>query len=46
MLNQYDLGLYVSWLEILRDFIGLPDLYVLKYDGLIISVIAIVLALL
>jgi hypothetical protein len=46
MLNHYDLGLYVGWFEILRDFIGLPGLYVLKYDGLIISVIAIVLALL
>jgi hypothetical protein len=45
MLNQYDLG-YVGWLEIFRDFIGLPGLYVLKYDSLIISVIAIVLTLL
>jgi hypothetical protein len=46
MLNHYDLGLYVGWFEILHDFIGLPGLYVLKYDGLIISVIAIVLVLL
>ena len=39
---MYDLGLF----EILRDFIGLLDLYGLKYDDLIASVIAIVLVLL
>ena len=43
---MYDLGLYVGLFEILRDFIGLPDLYGLKYDSLIASVIAIVLVLL
>ena len=43
---MYDLGLYVGWFEILRDFIGLPGLYWLKYDSLIASVIAIVLVLL
>jgi hypothetical protein len=25
-LNHYDLGLYVGWFEIPRDFIGLPEL--------------------
>ena len=43
---MYDLGLYVGWFEILHDFIELPGLYGLKYDGLITSVIAIVLVLL
>ena len=43
---MYDLGLYVGLFEILRDFIELPGLYGLKYDGLIASVIAIVLVLL
>ena len=43
---MYLLGLYVGWFEILHDFIGLPDLYRLKYDSLIASVIAIVLMLL
>ena len=43
---MYDLGLYVGLFEILRDFIRLPGLYGLKYDGLIASVIAIVLVLL
>ena len=38
---MYDLGLYVGLFEILRDFIGLPGLYGLKYDSLIASVIAI-----
>ena len=38
---------FVRWLfEILHDFIGLPGLYGFKYDGLIASVIAIVLVLL
>jgi hypothetical protein len=26
MLDHYDLGLYVGWFEIPRDFIGLPEL--------------------
>ena len=43
---MYDLGLYVGLFEIPRDFIGLPGLYELKYDGLIASAIAIVLVLL
>ena len=43
---MYDLGLYVGLFEILRDFIGLPGLDGFKYDGLIASVIAIVLVLL
>ena len=43
---MYDLGLYVGLFEIPHDFIGLPVLYGLKYDGLIASVIAIVLVLL
>ena len=43
---MYDLGLYVGWFEILRNFIGLPGLYGLKYDGLIALVIANVLMLL
>ena len=43
---MYDLGLYVGLFEILRDFIGLPGLYGLKYDSLIASVIVIVLVLL
>ena len=38
---------FVRWLfEILRDFIGLSGLYGFKYDGLIASMIAIVLVLL
>ena len=43
---MYDLGLYVGWFEILCDFIGLPGLYGLKYDGLIALVIAIIVVLL
>ena len=43
---MYDLGLYVGLFEIPLDFTGLPGLYGLKYDGLIASVIAIVLVLL
>ena len=43
---MYDLDLYVGLFEILRDFIGLPGLYGLKYYGLIASVIAIVFVLL
>ena len=43
---MYDLGLYVGLFEILHDFIKLSGLYGLKYDGLIASVIAIVLVLL
>jgi hypothetical protein len=34
MLNNYDLGLYVGWFEIPRDFIGLPELYGLKCENL------------
>jgi hypothetical protein len=39
MLNHYDLGLYVGWFEFPRDFIGLPELYGLKCENLITSVI-------
>jgi hypothetical protein len=46
MLNQYDLVLYVGWFEILRDFIGLSELYGLKCDNLITLVIVFVLVLL
>ena len=46
MLNHYDLGLSVGWFEIPRDFVGLPELYGLKYDKLITSVIVFVLVLL
>jgi hypothetical protein len=46
MLNHYDLGLYVGWLEISRDFIGLPELYELKCENLITPVIVLVLVLL
>jgi hypothetical protein len=43
---MYDLSLYVGWFEILRDFIRLPGLYGLKYDGLATFVVAIILVLL
>ena len=43
---MYVLGLYVGLFEIPHDFIGLPGLYGLKYDGLITSMIVIVLVLL
>jgi hypothetical protein len=43
MLNHYDLGLYISWFEISRDFIGLPELYGLKCENLITSMIVFVL---
>jgi hypothetical protein len=46
MLNHYDLGLYVDWFEISRDFIGLLELYGLKYENLINLVIVFVLVLL
>jgi hypothetical protein len=46
MLNHYDLGLYVGWFEISRDFIGLSELYELKYENLITSVIIFILVLL
>jgi hypothetical protein len=36
----------VLWFEILRDFVGLPELYGLKYNNLITSVIVFVLVLL
>jgi hypothetical protein len=43
MLNHYDLGWYVGWFEIPRDFIGLPELYGLKCENLITPVIVFVL---
>jgi hypothetical protein len=46
MLDHVRSWLYVGWFEIPRGFVGLPDLYELQYDGLIISVIVIVLVLL
>jgi hypothetical protein len=46
MLNHYDLGLYVGWFEIPRDFIRLPELYGLKCENLITLVIVFVLVLL
>jgi hypothetical protein len=45
MLNHYDLGLYVGWFEIPHDFSGLPELYRLKCENLITSVIVFVLVL-
>jgi hypothetical protein len=39
MLNYYDLGLYVGWFEIPHDFVGLSELYGLKCENLITSVI-------
>jgi hypothetical protein len=46
MLNHYDLGLYVGWFEISHDFSGLPELYGLKCENLITSVIVFTLVLL
>jgi hypothetical protein len=46
MLNHVRSLLYVGWFEIRHSFIRLLGLYGLKYDGLIILVIAIVLVLL
>jgi hypothetical protein len=46
MLNHYNLGLYVGWFEIPHDFIGLPQLYGLKCQNLITSVIVFILLLL
>jgi hypothetical protein len=46
MLNQYDLDLYVGWFKISCDFSGLPELYGLKCENLITSVIVFVLVLL
>jgi hypothetical protein len=43
MLDHYDLGLYVGWFEIPRDFIGLPELWELKYRNLIAPAIIFVL---
>jgi hypothetical protein len=43
---MYDLGLYVDLFEIPRDFVGLTELYGLKYDNLITLVIIFVLVLL
>jgi hypothetical protein len=44
--NHYDLGWYIGWFEIPRDFVGLPELYGLKCENLITSVIIFVLVLL
>jgi hypothetical protein len=46
MLNHYDLGLYVGWFEIPRDFIGLPELYGLKCENLSLRWLFFVLVLL
>jgi hypothetical protein len=46
MLNHYDLRLYVSRFKISRDFIELPELYGLKCENLITSVIVFILVLL
>jgi hypothetical protein len=46
MLNHYNLGLYVGWFEIPYDFIGLPELYELKCENLINSLILFVIVLL
>jgi hypothetical protein len=46
MLNHVRSWLIVGWLEIRRDFIKLPELYGLKCDDLITSVIIFVLVLL
>jgi hypothetical protein len=46
MLNHVRSWLIVGWFEILHDFVGLPELYGLKYDNLITSVIVFVLVLL
>jgi hypothetical protein len=43
MLNHYDLGLYVGWFEIPRDFIILPELYGLKCENLITLMIVLYL---
>jgi hypothetical protein len=43
MLDHYDLGLYIDWFEIPRDFIRLPELWELKYGNLIAPVIVFVL---
>jgi hypothetical protein len=43
---MYDLGLYVGLFEIPRDFVGLLELYGLKYNNLITSVIVFVLVFL
>jgi hypothetical protein len=45
MLNHYDLGLYVGWFEIPRDFTRLPELFGFKYDNLITLAIDFVLVL-
>jgi len=45
--TYYDLGcMYDLWFEILRDFHGLPGLYGLKLDGLIVQMVTIRLNLL
>jgi hypothetical protein len=45
MLDHYDSYLYVGWFEIPLDFIVLPELYGLKCENLITSVIVFVLVL-
>jgi hypothetical protein len=45
MLNHYDLGLFSVWFEIPCDFL-LPELYGLKFENLIASVIVFELVLL
>jgi hypothetical protein len=44
-LNHYDLNWYVGWFEIPRDFVELSELYGLKCENLITSVIVFVLML-
>jgi hypothetical protein len=46
MLNHYNLGLYVGWFEISHDFIGLPELFWVKCENLITSVVVFLLVLL
>jgi hypothetical protein len=45
-LNHKDIGLYVGWFEIPHDFVRLPELYGLKWENLITSVIVFILVLL
>jgi hypothetical protein len=46
VLNHVRSWLVVCWFEILRDFVGLPRLYGLKFRNLITSAIAFVLVFL
>jgi hypothetical protein len=43
---MYDFGLCVCLFEIPHDFVGLPELYGLKYNDLITSLIVFILLLL